>query len=147
MKTEKFGQPDVQAFVKAADAATMAIPPLWPLASSVAVNPFLGQTGESLAQAGSRLARVAGVSVTMPRCWYLDRIGSGAISDEDLLEAMSGAPANLRPIDLAALKTAARAPASKVVALPTITDLAAEASGIDWPSLMSPTRQKALKTR
>ena len=137
MKTEEFRQTDVQAFVKAADAATRAIPPLWPLASSVAVNPFLGQTGESLAQAGSRLARVAGVSVTMPRRWYLDRIESGAISDEDLLEAISGAPANLRPIDLAALKTAARAPASKVVALRTISDLAAEASGIDWPSLIA----------
>ncbi len=137
MKTEKFRQTDHQAFVKAADAAARAIPPLWPLASSVAVNPFLGQTGESLAQAGSRLARVASVSVTMPRSWYLDRIASGAISDEDLLEAISGAPANLRPTDLAALQTAARAPASKVAALRTIADLAAEASGIDWPSLIA----------
>lgn len=137
MKTEKFRQTDLQALVKATDVAARAIPPLWPLASSVAVNPFLGQTGESLAQAGSRLARVAGVSVTMPRSWYLDRIASGAISDEDLLEAISGAPANLRPTDLPALKTAARTPAPKVAALPTIADLAAEASGIDWPSLIA----------
>ena len=34
----------------AADHAARAVPPVWPLASSVAVNPFLGQTGESLAQ-------------------------------------------------------------------------------------------------
>jgi hypothetical protein len=29
----------------AADGAARAIPPVWPLASSVAVNPCLGQTG------------------------------------------------------------------------------------------------------
>jgi DNA ligase-1 len=45
--------------IAAADQAARAIAPVWPLASSVAVNPFLGQTGESLAQTGARLARVA----------------------------------------------------------------------------------------
>ena len=50
----------------AADRAARAIPPVWPLASSVAVNPFLGQTGESLARAGVRLARVAGVARQLP---------------------------------------------------------------------------------
>ena len=43
----------------AVSRAARAIPPVWPLASSVAVNPFLGQTSESLAVAGARLARVA----------------------------------------------------------------------------------------
>ena len=43
----------------AADRAALAIPPAWPLASSVAVNPFFGQSGEDLATAGARLARVA----------------------------------------------------------------------------------------
>ena len=51
---------DLQAV---ADKAARAIPPAWPLASSVAVNPFLGQTGEPLEQVGARLARVAGVPV------------------------------------------------------------------------------------
>ena len=48
------GFPDL---VKSAYQAARAIPPVWPLASSVAVNPFLGQTGEPLAMAGARLAR------------------------------------------------------------------------------------------
>ena len=76
----------------AADRAARAIPPLWPLASSVAVNPFLGQAGESLATAGARLARVAGLPITMPRRWYGDRIASGMISDEDLRQALHSAP-------------------------------------------------------
>ena len=128
---------DQWLLVKAADCAARAIPPVWPLASSVAVNPFLGQTGESLAQAGARLARVAGVLVTMPRDWYQDRIASGVITDADLLEAITSAPADLRPADLAALKVAALTPRPKVRALATVADLAAEASGIDWPGLIA----------
>ena len=53
----------------AADKAARAIPPVWPLASSVAVNPYLGQTGEDLAHVAARLARVAGTPVTMPRAY------------------------------------------------------------------------------
>ncbi|MBW4093681.1 MAG: DUF2309 domain-containing protein [Proteobacteria bacterium] len=120
-----------------ADRAGRAVPPVWPLASSVAVNPFLGQTGESLATAGARLARVAGAAVTMPRDWYRESISSGAISDEDLLAAWSNAPSHLRPSDLRALKAAAASDAPKPIALPTIADLAAEISGIDWPGLIA----------
>jgi uncharacterized protein YbcC (UPF0753/DUF2309 family) len=128
---------DLEAHGKAADAAARAVPPLWPLASSVAVNPFLGQTGEGLAEAGARLARVGGISVTMPRRWYLDQMASGAISEADLSGALNCAPASVRPPDLAALKAAASEPRTKVQALPTIADLAAEVSGVDWPGLIA----------
>ena len=121
----------------AADRAARAIPPVWPLASSVAVNPFLGQTHESLAMAGARLARVAGAAVTMPRSWYRDRIASGVISDADLSDSLACAPALARPASLAALKCAALTPADEPRAAPTIADLAAEASGIDWPGLIA----------
>ena len=122
---------------KAAAAAARAIPPLWPLVSSVAVNPFLGQTGEGLAGAGARLGRVGGISVTMPRHWYLDRMASGAISEVDLSAALDCAPASARPADLAALKAAASQPITKIHALPTIADLSAEVSGVDWPGFIA----------
>ena len=122
---------------EAADRATRAIAPLWPLASSVAVNPFIGQSGENLAQVGARLARVAGIAVTMPRRWYQPRISSGAISDADLAEALISAPANRRPVDLAALKAAALLPGLMPRALPTIAELAAQMSGTDWPALIA----------
>ncbi|MFT6671625.1 MAG: hypothetical protein ACJAVZ_003104 [Afipia broomeae] len=120
----------------AADRAARAIPPLWPLASSVAVNPFLGQTGETLVMAGARLARVAGAAVTMPRRWYEERICAGTISDEDLFAAWTRAPAHLRPANLAALKAAATSDSPKPVALPTIASFAAEVSGVNWPGLI-----------
>ena len=121
----------------AADRAARAIPPVWPLASSVAVNPFLGQTGESLATVGARLERVAGAPVTMARSWYEERIASGVITDVDLSDALASAPVALRPANLAALKSAGHVSKPKASALPTIADLAAEVSGIDWPGLIS----------
>jgi hypothetical protein len=56
----------IKTLTQASDAAARAIPPVWPLSSSVAVNPFLGQTGETLAQVGARLGRVGGV----PQGWH-----------------------------------------------------------------------------
>ncbi|WP_200932973.1 putative inorganic carbon transporter subunit DabA [Brevundimonas sp. Leaf168] len=124
-------------FERAANRAAHAIPPVWPLASSVAVNPFLGQAGEDLATAGARLARVAGASVTMPRAWCQARIAEGLILDEDLLAAWKLADPRLRPSTLAALKAAAARTRPSPVALPTVADLAAEASGVDWPGLIA----------
>ncbi|ALL13437.1 YbcC family protein [Caulobacter henricii] len=121
----------------AADRAARAIPPVWPLASSVAVNPFLGQTHESLASVAARLGRVAGLSVTLPRDWYQERIASGAITDGDLTDALSSTQEATRPASLAALKSAAAASRPTVYALPTIADLAADVSGIDWPALIA----------
>ncbi len=129
--------PDRTAMERATDAAIAAIPPLWPLTSSVAVNPFLGQAGESLAQAGARLARVAGIPVTMPRAWFMERIDSGAISADDLAASLADAPARLRPADMAGLLAEARKPSPPIVALPTVADLAAKLSGIDWPAVIA----------
>jgi uncharacterized protein YbcC (UPF0753/DUF2309 family) len=120
----------------AVEAALRAIPPVWPLASSVAVNPFLGQAGESLAQTAARLGRVAGIAVTMPRAWYLERIDSRAIAPIDLEQALAAAPSEFRPPNVAALLEAARQPGERPQALPTVADLAAEVSGIDWPGVV-----------
>lgn len=128
---------DQRALFAAADAAVLAIPPVWPLASSVAVNPYLGQSTQSLAEVAARLARVSGMPVTMPRAWYRDRIATGAITDADLAGAMAATALLPRPVSLAALKEAASHPAASPHALPTIADLAAEVSGIDWPGVIA----------
>ena len=126
----------LSGIARAIEAASRAIPPLWPLASSVAVNPFLGQTGEPLEKAAARLARVAGIAVTMPRAWYLKRIESRAIAPRDLERALAAAPSELRPAGVVELLAAARQPAERANALPTVADLAAEVSGIDWPGVI-----------
>ena len=123
-----FTGPHLQ-LIAVAEAAGRAIPPLWPLAASVAVNPFLGQTDRTLPEVAALLARVAGQRATMPPDWYAARIAAGTITDGDLAADPSG------PQDLGALVHAA---AGEVpAALPTVADLAAEASGIDWPGLVA----------
>lgn len=117
-----------------AEAAGRAIPPLWPLSSSVAVNPFLGQTEQTLPQVAVLLDRVAGTSVTMLRDWYQAKIVDGTISDADLVAALAQFPE--AATDIAALKTATSANTEAPVALPTVADLAAEVSGIDWPGIV-----------
>ncbi len=126
-----------EAIIAAAQRAARAIPPLWPLASSVAVNPFLGQTGEKLATAAARLRRVAGIAMTMPRSWYAERLASGAIGDDDLDAAFDAAPASLRPTNLAALKQAAQAEGALPQAIPTVAELARDMDSIDWPGLVN----------
>lgn len=129
--------PDAETILAAAERAARAIPPLWPLASSVAVNPFLGQTGEPLAMASARLKRVAGIALTMPRGWYAERLRNGDITDADLAGPWEAAPETLRPKTLAALKQTVGSPAPQPRAASTVADLATEASGIDWSGLIA----------
>ncbi len=125
-----------EAIVAAARTAARAIPPLWPLASSVAVNPFLGQTGEPLAVAAARLRRTAGIRLTMPRRWYQELHNSGEITDDDLTGALKAAPASQGPITLAGLTQAMFVEAPAARALPTVAELAGEVSDIDWQALV-----------
>ena len=120
----------------AVERAARAIPPAWPLASSVAVNPFLGQSHENLAAVAARLSRVAGTPVTMPRSWYHERIVSGVITDADLSDALADASPEPAAADIEALKAAAASPSLPPMAAPTIADLAAMVSGVDWPGLI-----------
>lgn len=128
----------LSAILEAAEAAARAIPPAFPLDATVAVNPFLGQTHEDLASAAARLARVAGVRVTRSGADYAAAIRDGCISEDDLAEALATAASPLKPADTAALRSAAErlGDGPQPAALPTIADLAAQATGIDWPALI-----------
>jgi len=130
-----------QSHLQAADQAVRAVPPVWPLASSVAVNPYLGQSHMSLAETGALLARVSGVVMTMPREWYGDKIAKGDITDADITAAIANAPEALRPADAQAVHDALAKPQQITEAeaqrLPTVASLAANVTGIDWPSIIS----------
>ncbi|KPQ01209.1 MAG: hypothetical protein HLUCCA12_17550 [Rhodobacteraceae bacterium HLUCCA12] len=128
---------DLQTLEAAASTAARQIPPLWPLASYVAVNPFLGQTNQTLAETGARLARVGGVPVTMPRSWYQDRIAAGEITDDDLAEALSGSSHARKPDGVAVLKAAALQERPACDPLPTVAELAARTGAVDWPGIVA----------
>ena len=123
--------------LRAAEAAARAIPPAFPLDATVAVNPFLGQTAEDLPQASARLARVAGIGLTQPRAALAAKVAAGEITEDDLAAALIASASPVKPLDLAMLKARMHAPAEMSEALPTVAELAARASGRDWPSVIA----------
>jgi uncharacterized protein YbcC (UPF0753/DUF2309 family) len=127
----------VAELLKAAGAAAHAIPPAFPLSATVAVNPFLGQTHEDLATASERLARLAGVRLTARRSDYAGEIWSGRITHDDLAAALEACAAKGKPQGVAALLASLSTESPEPSALPTIADLAARTSGIDWPAIIT----------
>ena len=61
--------------------ACRKIAPLWPLKHFVAVNPFLGFSGQGFAATCSTIQRVTGANLLMPRNFYREALASGSISD------------------------------------------------------------------
>lgn len=139
IKHTQFGSLRVSGILEAGEAAARAIPPAFPLDATVAVNPFLGQVGENLAEASARLSRTAGASLTRPRPSYGSDIASGRITDEDLAAALKASKAEMKPESFAQLKAFAQEDRPAPMAAPTIADLAASVSGIDWPSIIEKT--------
>lgn len=128
---------DTDVITNAADHAARLIPPAWPLSSTVAVNPYLGQADKSLADVGARFSRIGGGPVTMPRAWYQDRITSGEITDGDLVWALKKCTHGGKPADLDALKAEIEKPSEAPSALNTVADLATEVSDVEWTGIIA----------
>ena len=90
--------------------ACRKIAPLWPLKHFVAVNPFLGFTGQSFAATCATMRRVAGTDMLMPRAFYREAMSAGFLDDAALAAALQAGP-DLpgAPADVPALKAAAAA--------------------------------------
>ncbi|MBM1218723.1 DUF2309 domain-containing protein [Ponticoccus sp. SC2-23] len=125
----------------AAESAARAIPPAFPLDATVAVNPFLGQTGEDLATASARLRRTAGIRATQSAAEYAAAIRDGRINEAALRDALDAATFSPKPADVGHLMAILDAPRinDTPAPLPTIADLAAKATGTDWPAIIERT--------
>lgn len=108
MTTDTIEPPAVAAALQTAiNEACQRIAPLWPLKHFVAVNPFLGFTGQSFAATTATLRRVAKVDMLMPRDFYRQALASGIISDDYIAAALARAPGNAAiPADVALAKAA-----------------------------------------
>lgn len=120
----------VMAQIDAARRAARLIPPAFPLSATVAVNPYLGHSGETLAETGAKLARAGGLRVTQPRAYFRAAWDKGDLTRDDL-EAVMPEGVTLTELEAALSQDA---PAPK--ALPSVANLAAAASGIDWPEII-----------
>ena len=113
--------------VSLADGAIRQIPPAFPLTATVAVNPFLGQSGEDRATAAARLARAGGLRLARDRSEIAGMLADGRITDEDLAAAAAATD-----LDPATLRAAASETAPPTEPLPTVADLLARATGTAW---------------
>ena len=115
----------------AADAATRAVAPLWPLKHFVAVNPYLGMTEKPVSEALAEMARLSGARPTLERSFYAKAIAKGRITQADIATAIaaSGTP----DVTPEAVIDAAGADDTAPVPLATFADLAKASHGTDWP--------------
>jgi uncharacterized protein YbcC (UPF0753/DUF2309 family) len=90
---DKFRNPPVLAI----EEACRRIPPLWPLKDFVAVNPFLGLTDHHFLQASRLFRRVGHGEMMMTNEYYLDRLNSGKITEEDIGAALAFARMTIPP--------------------------------------------------
>jgi uncharacterized protein YbcC (UPF0753/DUF2309 family) len=124
-----FTGPELELFAMAHKAAA-SIPPAFPLAATVAVNPFLGQAGRNRAQTAAILARVGGLRIFRDRADYADLMARGRI-DPAAMQTAARAH-GLKPADL---EQAVTQPTPQPKAYPSAADLAGDAAGRDWADL------------
>lgn len=86
------------------EAACSRVAPLWPLKNFVAVNPFLGFTGQSFAATAATFERVMRTRILMPRAFYRQALREGRIDDAALKQALQLHPE--AGLDLDGLKRA-----------------------------------------
>ncbi|WP_121062478.1 YbcC family protein [Chachezhania antarctica] len=115
----------------AAEDAMRQIPPAFPLEATVAVNPWLGQSGQDRTVAAARMARVGGGRMFLPRGTVAAKMAAGDVTPEDVAAAAAA-----HGLDPHALVRAATKPADLPAPLPTIADLAQQDDGIDWPGFI-----------
>jgi uncharacterized protein YbcC (UPF0753/DUF2309 family) len=84
------------AIEAAIEAACRRIAPMWPLKHFVAVNPFLGFSGQTFAATCTTMRRVARIDMLMPRAFYRRAMEAGSIRDEDLRAALATVPPTWR---------------------------------------------------
>ena len=120
--------------------------PLWPLKHFVAVNPFLGFSGQSFAESCALLDRVADGGMLMPAKYFQDEWKAGNIHNADLVEALRRSCESLPPAwqDAASqlnpdalikwLEHLPHPTTSKPIA--TVAEIAEELTGKPWTSIV-----------
>jgi uncharacterized protein YbcC (UPF0753/DUF2309 family) len=106
------------------DSACRRVAPLWPLKHFVAVNPFLGFTGQSFAATAASFERVARTRMLMPRTYYRQALDDGRIDDAALAQALALHPAT--ELDVEGLKQKSRAeagPSSPPAVVATVAEV------------------------
>ena len=74
---------------KALESIHAVVPPLWPLADYVAVNPFFGLVDQPFLQVASNLRNIRPCNLLMPRSYFKSLLQQGLLSDKEVQMAHS----------------------------------------------------------
>lgn len=119
---------DRAAFEAVIAQACNRIAPLWPLKHFVAVNPYLGFSGQAFASTAACLRRVTRTSMLMPRGFYREALAAGSFGDADITAAIANAAFDApKPADAAGFRAALAAepaprPAAVVATVAEVLD-------------------------
>ena len=114
--------------------ACLRVPPLWPLQSFVAVNPFVGLTGKPFAEVCDLMRQVTHESMLMSVDYFRQQFASSRITTQDLAEAIAQSGSAFSTADLLAwLKNPEPQPVNGVQSL---ADIATAQLGGKWSTLV-----------
>ncbi|GAA5144126.1 DUF2309 domain-containing protein [Prosthecobacter algae] len=115
--------------------ACKRIPPLWPLQSFVAVNPFVGLTDRPFVEVCELMHRVTKGGMLMSVEYFREQFASGRISSRDVEEAVARSDSELTTAQLLAwLKEPEMDPE---VGIPTLADIATACVKKNWSDLVT----------
>jgi uncharacterized protein len=121
-------------WLELARAACRRVPPLWPLHSFVAVNPFLGLAGKPFAEVCELMNGIQHGSMVMSCDYFREQLARGRITRSDLADAIAQHGATTTPAPLVAWL--ANPVLSEVSRVLTVAD-AVSAPGRDWNALVT----------
>ena len=87
--SDAFLRPAQASIDSAIDAACAALAPSWPLDRFIGVNPSWGWTGRSFDDTASRLGRLSGAPLRMPRAYYRTAWDAREFGRTDLSQALA----------------------------------------------------------
>jgi hypothetical protein len=93
---------DKPNWLRHARNACLRVPPLWPLHSFVAVNPFVGLTGKPFTEVCGLMRRVTHESMLMGVDYFQQQFASGRITTADLARAIQQSGSSVSTGDLLA---------------------------------------------
>ena len=91
---------DKPNWLRHARNSCLRVPPLWPLQSFVAVNPFVGLTGKPFPEVCGLMRRITHESMLMSVDYFRQQVARGRITTQDLTTAIQRRGAELTSTDL-----------------------------------------------
>lgn len=126
--------PERQGWLRQARNACLRVPPLWPLHSFVAVNPFVGLAGRPFTDVCHLMRRVTHEGMLMSAEHFRRQHASGRITVADLEHAIHQAGAAVTVQDL--LDWLKNPEPEPVPGLPSLADVATRRQGQAWDKII-----------